>query len=127
MATYGYIRTSRDREGEEHLVQTSVFRGTSGTCPLMMRDSSRYPDFLTLSSRPVAMADSTCRSFDRAAYVGGYCIPCAADFVTKALNPFCGDGTRNFLQDSGSLRPEFAVSTEELRYSRNWLLEPEQK
>ena len=93
----------------------------------MMRGSSRYPDFLTLPSMPVAMAGSTCRSCDRASYIGGYWIPCAADFVTKALNLFGGDGTRNFLQDSGRLSPEFAVSTEELRFSRNWLLEPEQK
>ena len=57
MPTYGYIRTSRDQECDQHLGQTGVSRRTSDTCPLRIRDSNRYPETLPSEayghSRPV--------------------------------------------------------------------------
>ena len=39
------------------------------------------------------MTNAKCRSCDRAA-AGACCSPCAADIMTKALNPFFGGGER---------------------------------
>ncbi len=104
MATYGYIRTYRDQEGEEHLVQASVSRGPGDTCPLRMRDSSRYPETLTLPSRAVGMANPTCKSCDRAADSGAYCSSCAAAIMARALNPLYG-GRRKTSQSQGVQEP----------------------
>ncbi len=36
------------------------------------------------------MANAKCRSCDHAADSGAYCSSCAADIMTRALNPFFG-------------------------------------
>ena len=90
MTTYGYIRTSQDQEGEQHPVLASVYRGTDDACPLRMRDSSRYPETLTLPSRAVTLADQACRPCGRTAAAGAYCSSCAAAIMARALNPFYG-------------------------------------
>ena len=48
------------------------------------------------------MANSTCRTCDRAADSGAYCSLCAADIMARALDPFYGDRRKK------SPRPELA-------------------